>query len=314
MILDAHNKKRIAIFCDGSSKDQAAIARAHHLAEFVNTELNQQSITVLPLTHSDWLAFGSQYEPASLLQTIDGAVLTLEPTSEKTMQVLQQLTKHNIPYVGATPLATSIATNRVLTKDHLRDHSVRLAPHMQFCKDRVSNVHQAAATATTMFSGPYIVRPVKSISGVRYQAPHTQAVSAALGALFQEYDDVLVEQFIAGIPASCVVVEGLRAEQRYTLPVTEQLADTQFRAPSRFSAEIKQEIKEVSLLVHEVLGLRHHSESYFVVAGNSVYFTRVSPNPVWGTHTSAGIAAEAVGLSQSEYNRHLLSHLTFEYA
>ena len=313
MILDGHHKKRIIVLHDGRSDTPASIAQAHALSDFITNELDHQSIDVLVNSDGDWLAFGSVYEPAKLLQTVDAALLSLAPTSTHTISVLRALDTHAVPYVGAQTLATAIATNRVLTKDHLRDYQVRLAPHMQLNKDNISNVHQAAASVTAMFGGPYVIRPVQAVSDARFEAPHTEAVSAALNALFQDYDGVLVEKYITGTPASCVVVDGLRAEKRYTLPVTEEVAKNEYRAPGRFSDTVKKDIKSVALLVHEVLGLRHHSESYFVVSGEHAYFTRVNPNPVWSPHSSAGVAAEAVGLHETEYNRHLISHLQLDH-
>src|SRR5690606_34637359 len=127
-----------------------------------------------------------------------------------------------VPYTGSNPFASSIALNKVFTKDRLRTRGVRMPRHVVFGRSSLHNMEGAARTAIEPFGPTDVVKPVASGSSVGVLiAENTLALPAVLRRALENYEQVLVEEFIAGQEATCGVVERFRGQSLYALPVVE---------------------------------------------------------------------------------------------
>jgi hypothetical protein len=73
----------------------------------------------------------------------------------------------------------------------------------------------------------------------------------------------MVEEHIRGKDAVASIVEGLRGEKEYALPVLSK------GNVSRVEIE---ELKRAAKIMHRTLGQRHYSHSTFIVAPKGIYY------------------------------------------
>ncbi len=272
----------------------------------------------------EWLIGGRVRTPEQALSAIDGVFIALHGAYGEDGTVQRLLDRHSIPYTGSGAYASGIAMNKALTKGHVKDLGLKLAPHMQLTRDSMPNVTKTAENIADLFGPTYVVKPLKGGSSIGTQiAVGTTQLAEALERSFAVYDEVIVEKLIEGKEATIGVVEGFRGEELYCLPVIEIVppassnffsveakynGTTQEICPARFSHDQKQAIARVGANVHKALGLRHYSRTDVILSGDDVYFLEVNTLPGLTTESLIPNALKAVGCSYDEFVLHILEN------
>jgi D-alanine-D-alanine ligase len=270
----------------------------------------------------EWLVEGYERYPEQVLSSTDVVFNALHGTYGEDGVVQQLIERYGVPYTGSGVFASRIAMNKVLTKDYLREHSIKMAPHMVVTRDSHKNLHGIVSTISDMFGPEYVIKPITSGSSVgvmmvKNAALLQRAVSDALSV----YDSVMVEKRIRGKEATCGVIEKFRGTDMYTLPIVEITLpsedsffdygakyerETEKICPSCFTANVKRDIEEVARQAHQTLGLSQYSRSDFMISGNDVYFLEVNTLPGLTRSSLMPTAMEAVGISFDTFIDHLL--------
>jgi D-alanine-D-alanine ligase len=209
-----------------------------------------------------------------------------------------------------------------MTKDVMREHGIKMAPHMTVSSESRGNVHGIASAIGGMFGPQYVIKPVASGSSVGTMMVENPALlPQALDDALSIYDQVLVEKRIAGREATCGVLDRFRGEETYVLPPIEIVppesaafftnaakydGSTDEICPGRFARRETEEMERVARLVHETLGLSQYSRSDFMVAKDGVYFLEVNTLPGLTSESLFPKAMVAVGSTYEELVRHLI--------
>ncbi len=269
----------------------------------------------------DWLLRGMTREPRDILHQVDVVFIALHGAYGEDGQVQRLLDSAGVKYTGSGAMASAIALNKVMTKDHMLPHGVHVARHMVLDKDVRQNISGASASVAELFGPRYIVKPIASGSSVgTLFAESPLMLERALDTALSVYDRVLVEEYIEGTEATCAVVENFRDHARYALPPIEIAnkkpvwgyeakydGSVEEICPGRFSFEDKKEIERLSLLAHEVLGLSHYSRSDFIVAKDGIYFLETNTLPGLTATSLVPKALDAVGCSYPAFIDHLIT-------
>lgn len=271
----------------------------------------------------EWLHKGRETFPEQLLAHIDVVCIALHGAFGEDGKVQRLLDRYGVPYTGSGAYASGVAFNKVLTKDFLRDHGIKMPPHMVVTSDSKDNPTPVAEAIGKMFGPQYVVKPIASGSSVGITiVQNAMLLPKVLQEALDTYDRVLVEKRIIGREATCGVVNRFRDSDVYVLPPIEivppQRADffdrtvkydgtTEEICPGRFSREEKDEMERVSKLVHEALGLQQYSRSDFMVAPDGLYFLEVNTLPGLTTESLFPKAMTAVGSSHRELVQHLIT-------
>lgn len=276
---------------------------------------------VIIARNGEWLIDGLVKSVEQALRDIDVVFIALHGEYGEDGTVQRELQRHNMPYTGSSPMPSSIALNKTLTKEQLKELGIKMPKHMRLTRDGLTDPVRTAESITKLFGPHYFIKPERGGSSigtrlVKAEAELPQAIMQALS----DADSILVEEAIHGREATVGVLEDFRSDPLYVFPPIEIIPPTEsefFAAdvkytgvteevcPGNFSKQEKDELMKTAASVHRALSLSHYSRSDFIVTNDGVYFLEVNTLPGLAVHSTLPKAVDAVGSSYSE----LLSHL-----
>jgi len=270
----------------------------------------------------EWHVRGVPATPERALSGVDVAWNVLHGEYGEEGKLQRTLDRLGVPYTGSGAYSSALAFNKVLTKDELAKHGVRMPRHKVLSADMLE-LEREALEAYRMFAPPIIVKPSSSGSSVGVSLVKTfEQFWESLKEAFKHSPKALVEEYIKGKEATAGVVEGLRGQKFYALlpveivpPPTHTIFDygakysgeSTERVPGNFTREETEELQRFARIAHEALGLRHYSRSDFVVTPKGVYFLE--------TNNAAGVgmtnesllpkSLNAVGIAIDDFLKHI---------
>lgn len=266
-----------------------------------------------------WHERGVSTSPERVLSQVDVVLLALHGEYGEDGTIQRLLEHHGVPYTGSDSFASRVAMHKVLTKEKAKEAGL-LTPKYFLVEERMDTA-EAAATIIRTFHQPVVVKPLSlgssvGVSIVGGYAPVHHAIES-----LRAFGPVLVEELIRGREATVGVVEKLRGEELYRLPVVEiipPLESTFFDmdakysgrseevVPGRFSKTETDELLRQAARMHEVLGLRHYSRSDFIVSPKGIYFLETNTLPGLTSESLLPKSLKAVGVSFSNFLNHII--------
>lgn len=204
-----------------------------------------------------------------------------------------------IPYAGCGVMASSVCMNKEYTKKILStDKSIPLIKSVFIKQDE--NITEAV----NALKYPMMVKPVSEGSsfGMSKVEEETQLIKAVKEA--QRYNpDVLVEEYLVGICTTVGVLENrgktfateileLRPKKEwydYEAKYTKGL--TEFILPAEISEEMTQQVKEIAVKAHKLIGCSGVSRVDFHIVGNIPYVLEINTSP--GMTDTSDLPAQA---------------------
>lgn len=313
---------RVAVLRGGPSEEYDVSMRT---GEQVLSSLKRQGIDNLDIVvnkQTDWLLYGFAKSPQDALITADVVFIALHGVYGEDGTVQRQLDRLGMRYTGSRAYASSLAMNKILTKDILRQAGIKTPPHLRITRAG-TDIRRVASTIESLFGPSYIVKPINGGSSIdTYQANGVHELVRALTESLKNREEVLVEQYIRGREATVGVVENLRGQTHYSLPVVEIVppashgffaADIKYTGatdeicPGRFTQDEKLALEDAALKAHKLLGLSHYSRSDFIVSDKGIYFLETNTLPGLTEESLFPKALAAVGHSYDDFVLHLLS-------
>jgi len=313
--------KRVAVLRGGPSEEYAVSMQTGSgvLGALRALGYNYKDITITK--KGDWLENGFIKSPDQALEAVDAVFLALHGTYGEDGQIQRMLQRKRIPFTGSRALSSGIAFNKELTKHTMKPHGLKMPKHRRVSRSELPQLKEEIPIIFADLGTELFVKPIANGSslGARH-APTHDILFNALQELLQEYEEVLVEEFIRGKEATVAVLDNFRNQAIYVLPVIEIIppngtpmfshtdkynGQTQEIVPGRFSYHEKSQLLEAAELVHRVIDCKHYSRSDFIVKDGEIFFLEVNTLPGLTTESLFPKAAKAVGL---EYNQ-LIEHL-----
>lgn len=318
-----HEKSRIAVLRGGPSEEYDVSLET---GKGVLVALSKKPYTVEDIIISkngEWLKHGVVKNPKDALAATDVVFIALHGAYGEDGTVQRLLENLSIPYTGSRPYPSAIAMNKLLTKEHLKESGIKMAPHMRVTRDSASNIARIVHTIVDLFGPEYVVKPIASGSSIGIEMANSPStLAAALEKLFVNYDDILVEKRIRGREATCGVLENFRGERVYRLPTIEIVppahtdyfaadvkytGETEEICPGRFSSEEKKKLEEFAERVHTALGLSQYSRSDFILVDGDIFFLEVNTLAGLTENSLVPKSLAAVGCSYEDFIEHLLT-------
>lgn len=268
-----------------------------------------------------WHERGRLTDPGRVLPGIDVAVLALHGEYGEDGEVQKILERFGTPYTGSDSFASYAAMHKVLAKEKAREAGLR-TPRYQFIEEG-SDIDTLVHDVVRTFPQPVVVKPVKwgSSVGTTLEAGYQPIHSAVTGLLADGAGGVLIEEYVRGTEATAGVVEGLRGEALYGLPVVEIVpherhkfftfdakysGDTHEHCPGRFSKPVSDELTQAARIMHEQLGLRHYSRSDFILSPRGIYYLETNTLPGLTETSLLPQSLKAVGVELQEFIAHII--------
>lgn len=269
-----------------------------------------------------WHDRGRPVLPSHALRQLDVALVALHGEYGESGEVQQLLSMHGIPYTGADAFGTRQARHKVLGKVFAKQVGV-LTPEFRYA-EKSEQADDVARDVVRAFHQPVVVKPVGwgSSVGVSIVGGYAAVLAAMLQLFAEGAEGVLVEELIRGREATAGVVEGLRGEELYALPVIEIVppekdffsyeakysGKSREICPGNFPKEEAAALQTAARKMHEVLGQRHYSRSDFMVSPKGVYYLETNSAAAVGMTEESLMpkALAAVGVKFPDFLMHLV--------
>jgi len=317
-------KPRIAVLRGGPSEEFSVSLKT---GEAVLNSLKNKGFPTKNLViskNNEWIEDGKVRSLDQAFSGVDLIFIALHGNYGEDGEVQKLLNYYKMPFTGSSSLASALAFNKKTTKNLLKNLDILMPRDFVVSREDLINFNTIIDEITETFGPNYIIKPLNSGSsfGMSLATSKTELKRFILNIL-NFYEEVLVEEYIQGHEATGAVLEDFRGEEIYTFPSIEisyptscnifsneakyNSKETNFYCPSRFSLSERNQISEISKLVHDHLNLSQYSRSDFIVKDGKVYFLEVNTLPGLTKQSLFPKAAEAVGLDFDDLVLHLVN-------
>jgi len=268
-----------------------------------------------------WHERGRPVAPERVLRQVDVVLNGLHGEYGEDGEVQKLMERFGVRYAGADSFGSYLAMHKVLAKARAREVGL-LVPdfaYVEHAEDTGQVVHDVIRT----FHQPVVVKPVAwgSSVGVAIVGGYAPVLATVQQLFLDGVQGVLIEEVIKGREATVGVVEGLRGETLYGLPVVEIVppdgdffsygakysGESREICPGAFSRVAAEELQHAAKAIHRALGLRHYSRSDFIVSPKGVYYLETNTLPGLTSESLLPKALAAVGVRMSDFLSHLVN-------
>ncbi|MEK7501651.1 MAG: D-alanine--D-alanine ligase [Patescibacteria group bacterium] len=269
-----------------------------------------------------WYFDGVKESIQDILPRVDMIFNALHGSYGEDGKIQNILEIHGIPFTGSGSMASAIGMNKSLTKKEFIKHGIKTPYGKILSSNSVkTNTDTVVRELFQTFILPAIIKPVSAGSSVGVSLIRSyKDLSRALNTASKHGDEIIIEEFIPGIEATCGVIEGFRDQELYALPPIEIRPMTAFFdyeakyqgksreiVPASFSHSFKEKLMELARKIHRALGLCHYSRSDFIIhPKRGIYALEVNTLPGLTDESLIPKALRAVGSDTHEFVDHII--------
>lgn len=297
---------RIGVLRGGSSGEYEDSLRSgasvlKHLSQ------THRPVDIFVTKDNKWHMNGVEKSPERILKNIDVVWNGLYGRFYDSEQIRATLNYNGTPYTGSDRLESAMAMNRWIAKEKALLAGIKTP--VSILVRRTDSLFGKAKEIFNSIPHPLLVKPgIGGFDVVSYKVQSFNELLEALENVLIACNSALVEEYIPGKYASCGIINGFRGQDVYTLPPAQIVSEDVINCPGLFSEKEKREIERVAQLIHSKLGLKHYSNSDFVVSPRrGVYLLEVNTIPKLHEKSFLPKSLEAVGISVAEFLHHLLN-------
>lgn len=258
-----------------------------------------------------WHIGGYETHPRNLGKHIDVAWNALHGEYGEDGEVQHFFERLGIPHTGSQRLSSALSWNKPQMKDVYERHELKTPRWMLF--DTQKEDEQRLLEIFRTFANPSMVKPTRAgfsrgVSVARSFDELKQAVANA----GEVTPTVLIEVFVPGKHVTAVVIDGLRGEKHY-VPSHAEMEEgetVRFRSPARLTPKEANAVFEMAKSAHHALGLRHYSQSDFIVSPRGVYIIETDSQPDMREGSPLVESLGAMGIDLTHVIDHVLKDAT----
>lgn len=323
------SKLRVGVLRGGpSSEYEVSLKTGGNVLKNLSSDLYTAN-DIFISRNGKWHVRGLEKTPDKVLKNIDVVFNALHGEYGEDGKVQQILDVFQIPYTGSGSLASALAINKPRAKELVSSVGINVPLHVSIKQSPDSDIESIINEVFRTFPQPVVIKPINKGSslGVVFAGSYQEFVSL-VKALLEEFQVILIEEFIKGKEVTSGVIDNFRGEKKYTLlPIeivlpkgkvcfdydakynTNKCGDenAEFCCPGGLTSEEKLQIKDATQKVHDVLGLRHYSRSDFIVTPRGVYFLETNTLPELTENSLVLRALNEVGCSFPEFLNHVIN-------
>lgn len=265
-----------------------------------------------------WFRDGKSIRPEQAFFDIDVVFNALHGAYGEDGRIQKILEAYSVPYTGSDSFSSAIAMNKHTAKKFFRTNGIK-TPFSKLIKkdDSIKNIAMNIFNSMPL---PVIIKPVAMGSSLGITTAFNFCdLEDVLEYAFSVSDELIAEEYIVGKVISCGVIESFRGEDLYALvPVYIKIPEgsvfleyekrhaLEYEVPAQINKEDKIKIQEAALLAHTVLGLRHYSQSDFILSKKGLFLLETNSLPHLGQKSPFIEALRAVGSDTKEFVEHVI--------
>ena len=311
---------KIALLAGGDSPErEIALQSAAQIEQALNPE--KYDVTLIDLHHRDWHYTdpdGREWQVdkndfsltvAGERTVFDYALIIIHGTPGEDGRLQGYLDMMGIPYSSCSMVSSVITFDKVTTKRILAGR-VNLAREVFLCQGESFD----PAAIVEQLGLPLFVKPNASGSSFGVTKVHTvEELPAAIRAAFDQGDEVLIEECIAGREIGCGVL--IAGGREYIFPETEIVPKNEFFdyeakytagcseeiTPARITPELRAELNRMTLEAYKTCRCRGVVRVDFIVTPEGKpYFIELNAIPGMSPGSIVPKQAKAMGISLGE--------------
>ena len=316
--------ERIAVLRGGPSEEYETSMKTG-IAVIESLQKQEYLVKDIVITKSgEWLDNGFVKSPNQVLEGIDIVFLALHGGYGEDGEVQKLLQRNKVKFTGSNSFPSALAFNKAMTKKEIKKMGILTPKSLEISRD-IWNDYEgdfAVSQIESLVGSKVIIKPISSGSsaGIKFVNDKTQT-SQVINELLENYDKLLVEEFISGREVTCGALENFREQELYVFPAVEIITNqddcfftteakyngkTTEICPAQLSFDQRANIAETTAKVHKELKLSQYSRSDYIINDDKLYFLEVNTLPGLTKESLYPKAAEAVGLSFDKLVEHLI--------
>ncbi|MFW5853014.1 MAG: D-alanine--D-alanine ligase family protein [Patescibacteria group bacterium] len=269
-----------------------------------------------------WHSIGLPISPAKVFEQTEVIFNALHGEYGEDGQVQKVLEDFQVPYTGSGRLASALGVNKPLAGKYLHQAGLKVPPGLAFTW--LDEPQIIAQTVFRKISPPWVIKPADRGSSVGiFFADNLSDLLSGIEQALEYSNQIMVEEYIKGVEATCGVVDDFRGLNYYPLlpieirrPVNSSVWSyedkysglTEELCPGQFTGQLGEELGRLAILAHQTLGLRHYSRSDFIVSPTrGIYILEVNTLPGLTPTSLLPKSLEAIGCDYSDFLDHLVS-------
>lgn len=268
-----------------------------------------------------WYERGRPITPDRILRQLDVVLNGLHGEYGEDGKVQKLLERFGVRYAGTNSFNSSIAMHKLMAKMRAKETGL-LTPDFRYI-EHVTDSEVVAYDIIRTFRQPVVVKPVGwgSSIGISIVSGYVPVLTAIKQLFFRGASSILIEEYIRGKEATMGIVENLRDEALYTLPPIEIIPpkgdffsyDAKYSGksleicPGNFSRVTTEDLQRAAKIMHRTLGLRHYSQSDFIITSKGVYYLETNTLPGLTSESLLPKSLAAIGVSFPAFLSHLVN-------
>ncbi|KXK00172.1 MAG: D-alanine--D-alanine ligase [Parcubacteria bacterium OLB19] len=314
--------ERVAVLRGGPSEEYSVSMKTGRAVIDALERKNISNKDIVITKNGEWLEEGRIKTINAVLEGVDVVFLALHGGFAEDGEVQKILQNFRIPFTGSSSLSSALAFNKALTKDILSKEGILTPKYRVIHKYELQELDEITTDIAEEFGSEYIIKPTASGSSISMELIRSKfSLQEGIGRLLEQYDSIIVEEFIRGREATVAVLENFRDKELYTFPIVEIVpprkfpfynyeakysGETQIICPSNFSYTERDLLQNITEHIHKTLNLSQYSRTDFIVRDNKIYFLEVNTLPGLTNESIFPKAAKTVGLEFDNLITHLL--------
>lgn len=297
MSLFSQDKIRVGVLRGGPSHEyDVSLQSGEHVLSLLR-EMSDlyEPVDIFISKDGEWHYSGLKVSPQKALLHMDVVWNALHGSYGEDGQVQKILQNLQIPFTGSLSVPSALAMNKEMSKDIFMRHSILTPKHELITEENFND--EVLMYILRNYMHPVVVKPSNNGSSVGVSLAHgLKELKEAIKQAFNYSKKVLVEEHIKGKQSSCGIIENARGEKIYSLMPTGDL-----------SADQNKKIEQIAKLAHEVLGLRHYSQSDFIVTSKGkIYILETDSQPVFSKDAHLHKSLKNTGWQPKDFVHHVL--------
>ncbi len=305
-----NKKKKIAVLMGGPSPEhEVSLASGKNVAANLDPERYEVKEFVIS-KKGEW-----PIEPAELKKLFHLAFIAMHGPYGEDGTVQGILDAVKMPYTGSGAMASALGMNKWLSLRLFQDagllipSTIHLSKHAWFTdRDGV------AKKIKTYLPKPWVIKPNASGSSLGVKIVKSEKdLKQALEFAFKDFNEIIVQEFIAGRELTCGVIDSGIPNSTFVLPPTEIVsvgsAFFDYKAkyepaaameitPAQLPDSYLQAVKRIALKAHKILDCRSFSRSDFILSSKGkLYILETNTIPGMTENSLVPKAAQAMGTS-----------------
>lgn len=302
-------KLKVGVLRGGPSShyDESLASGAHILKHMPEAYM---PVDVFIDKNGTWYVGGYEIHPRNLGKHIDVAWNALHGEYGEDGEVQHFLGQLGVPHTGSKRLPAALSWNKPQMKDVYERHEIKTPKWMLFDTQKEDDRRLLEVFRT--FANPSVVKPTRAgfSRGVSV-ARSFDELKRAVAVAGEVTPTVLIEVFVPGKHVTAVVVEGFRGEKHYVPSHAEMVeGEARFRSPALLAPKEASAVLEMAKGAHHALGLRHYSQSDFIVSPRGVYIIETDSQPDMREDSPLAESLGAVGIDLTHVIDHVLKDAT----